>query len=51
MRYAPSSPFQLAYTLWIGSSIGFDEIQTERIMIELVDDGYVESSIVNGDTA
>lgn len=47
--YAPSSPLSVNLDpREFGNSIGFDETQTERIMVELVSDGYVQSSLGMG---
>ena len=47
--YAPSSPLLVSLEpREFGKSIGFDETQTERIMMELVGDGYVQSSLGMG---
>jgi hypothetical protein len=48
-EYAPSSPLSVSLDpREFGKSIGFDEIHTERIMMELVADGYVQSSLGMG---
>ena len=48
-EYAPSSPLSVSLDpREFGKSIGFDETQTERIMMELVADGYVQSSLGMG---
>jgi len=48
-EYAPSSPLSVSLDpREFGNSIGFDETQTERIMMELVADGYVQSSLGMG---
>ncbi|MBP1631402.1 MAG: hypothetical protein H6Q15_2295 [Bacteroidetes bacterium] len=48
-EYAPSSPLSVSLDpREFGNSIGFDETQTERIMMELVEDGYVQSSLGMG---
>ncbi len=48
-EYAPSNPLSVSLDpREFGKSIGFDEIQTERIMMELVADGYVQSSLGMG---
>ncbi|MBJ6118989.1 hypothetical protein JAO76_12345 [Pontibacter sp. BT310] len=45
-EYAPSSPLSVSLDPFeFGKSIGYDEAQTERIMLELVEDGYVQSSL------
>lgn len=47
--YAPASPLSVSLNpREFGKSIGFDESTTKRIMMELVDDGYVQSSIGMG---
>lgn len=48
-EYAPSSPLSVSLDpAEFGKSIGFDETQIERIMMELVSDGYIQSSIGMG---
>ncbi len=48
-EYDSSSPLSVCIDpIEFGVSIGFNEIQTERIMIELVNDGYVQSSLGMG---
>lgn len=48
-EYDPSSPLSVSLDpREFGKSIGFDETQTERIMMELVADGYVQSSLGMG---
>ncbi|GJM17214.1 MAG: hypothetical protein DHS20C13_25410 [Thermodesulfobacteriota bacterium] len=45
-EYSPSSPLSVNLNpREFGKSIGLTEQDTERIMIELVDDGYVQSSL------
>lgn len=44
--YVPEAPLSVNLKpREFGESIGFDEVQTRRIMTELVNDGYVESSL------
>lgn len=48
-EYAPSSPLSVSLNpKEFGESIGYDETTTERIMIELIDDGFVTSSLGMG---
>jgi hypothetical protein len=48
-EYAPSSPLSVSLDpREFGKSIGFDDTQTERIMMELVADGFVHSSLGMG---
>jgi hypothetical protein len=48
-KYAPSSPLSVSLDPFIfGKSIGYDDNKTQRIMIELVDEGYVQSSLGMG---
>ena len=48
-EYDSSSPLSVSLDpREFGNSIGFDETQTERIMMELVEDGYVQSSLGMG---
>lgn len=48
-EYAPSSPLSVSLDpVEFGRSIGFEEIHTERIMIELLGEGYVTSSLGMG---
>lgn len=48
-EYLPSSPLSVSLDpIDFGKSIGFDKDATTRIMQELVDDGYVNSSIGMG---
>lgn len=45
-EYSPESPLSVSLEpREFGKSIGFNETQIERIMMELVDDGYVQSSL------
>jgi hypothetical protein len=45
-EYSPSSPLSVSLNpREFGKSIGLTDQETERIMIELVDDGYVTSSL------
>lgn len=47
--HSPSSPLSVSLEPFeFGKSLELDETQTERIMIELVDDGFVESSLGMG---
>lgn len=47
--YSPTSPLSVSLDpREFGKSIGYDETTTERIMMELVDDGYVTSSLGMG---
>jgi hypothetical protein len=47
--HSPSSPLSVDINpIVFGKTIGYDEATTERIMNELVDDGYVNSSIGMG---
>lgn len=47
--YSPSRPLSVCLDpKEFGKSIGYDQTTTERIMMELVDDGYVISSIGMG---
>ena len=48
-EYSPSNPLSVSLKpIEFGESIGFDKITTERIMMELVDDEYVTSSLGMG---
>lgn len=48
-EYTPSSPLSVSLDPKVfGKSIGFDDTQTERIMMELIGDGYVQSSLGMG---
>jgi hypothetical protein len=45
-EYSPSSPLSVSLDpMEFGRSIGYDETKTKRIMMELVSDGYVTSSL------
>ncbi|GEM_PF-932368 len=45
-KFDPASPLSVILeSIEFGNSIGFNETQTERIMMELIEDGYVQSSI------
>lgn len=44
--YSPSSPLSVKINpKELGKSIGFEDIQTKRIMMELVNDGFVQSTL------
>jgi len=48
-EHYPSSPLSVDINpIELGKTIGFNEITTERIMMELTSERYVQSSIVMG---